>query len=158
MWKASGRSGLGRLVEKSHSSCSSPKVAMETLREGLAFRASTSGHEPWLAATATMSKQAVRKGGLLWTVESGACCEVEELPVEEMAAAGGWARRLAACGCQAVPAEEMTAAGGRVHRLAACGCCKAPAEEMMAARRERVSATTFSTPGTYRMSAVYSAM
>ena len=75
-----------------------------------------------------------------------------------MAAAGGRARRLAACGCQAVPAEEMTAAGGCVHRLAACGCCKAPAEEMMAARRERVSATMFSTPGTYRMSAVYSAM
>ena len=158
MWKASGRSGLGRLVEKSHSSCSSPKVAMETLREGLAFRASTSGHEPWLAATAAMSKQAVRKGGLLWTVESGACCEVEELPVEEMTAAGGWAHRLAACGCQAVPAEEMTAAGGRVHRLAACGCCTAPAEEMMAAGQERVSAATLSTPGTYRMSAVYSDM
>ena len=65
MQKAGGRSGLGRLVEKSHSSCSSPKVAMETLREGLAFRASTSGHETWLAATAAISKQEVRNGRLL---------------------------------------------------------------------------------------------
>ena len=63
--KAGGRSGLGRPVEKSHSSCSSPKVAMETLREGLAFRASTSGHETWPAAIAAISKQAMRIGGLL---------------------------------------------------------------------------------------------
>ena len=65
MRKAGGRSGLGRPVEKSQSSCSSPKVAMETLREGLAFRASTSGHETWLAATAAISKQEVSNGRLL---------------------------------------------------------------------------------------------
>ena len=63
--KGGGRSGLGRPVEKSQSSCSSPKVAMETLREGLAFRASTSGHETWPAAIAAISKQAMRIGGLL---------------------------------------------------------------------------------------------
>ena len=95
--KAGGCRGRGETVDKSQSSCRSPKVALDTLRDRKSTKEATSRQELWLTATNDMSRLGVeRKARVVWGTSRG---------WYKRKAQGG---SLATVGHWAIPAEGLT--------------------------------------------------
>lgn len=143
-----GSKGRGRPVEKSHSKLLLSNLAVDTRKDWLCCILATSGHDCWAAAKAARSMPVAR-----WVGAAAAVKTMDGMKLLHAAvAAGGNLHRLAACGrLRGLLAIE--AAGGKLLEWAAGG-----GRAGSTGGRDRVSATTLSTPGTKRMSAVNSAM